>query len=57
MENVTLIISHGKYSMPNEKNSGDTSHQALTKFIFFRNFNHRFSEKLIFQISLWEITW
>ena len=34
MENVTSIISQRKYSMPNEKNSGDTSHQALTKYIF-----------------------
>ena len=31
---VTSIISQEKYSMLNEKYSGDTSHQALTKFIF-----------------------
>ena len=34
MENVTSIISQGKYSMPNEKKLEDTSHQAFTKFIF-----------------------
>ena len=34
MENVSSIISQEKFSMPNEKNSGGTSHQALTKFIF-----------------------
>ena len=44
MENVTSIISQGKCSMPNEQNSGDTSHQALTKFIFFRNFIQFFGE-------------
>ena len=51
MENVTSIISQGKYSMLNVKNSGDTSHQFI-----FSDFNHRFFEKLIFQMSLWKIT-
>ena len=28
------LSAQEKYSLPNEKNSGGTSHQALTKFIF-----------------------
>ena len=52
MVNVTSIISQGKYSMLNVKNLGDTSLQLI-----FSNFNHGFFEKIIFQMSLWEITW
>ena len=34
MENVTSIISEGINSLHSEKNTGDSSHQALTNFSF-----------------------
>ena len=34
MENATSIISEGINSLHSEKNTGDSSHQALIKFSF-----------------------
>jgi hypothetical protein len=34
MEHVKLFFSKNKNSTHNDKNSGDSSHQALTYFIF-----------------------
>lgn len=47
----TSIISQGKYSKYDDKNSKDSSHQDLTKFIF-KILYQRFAEKLIVQNSL-----
>ena len=43
MENVMPIISEGINSLHSEKNTEDSSHQALTNFSFSEFFYLRFS--------------